>query len=169
MFTPPHWNHENIKLPMEEVDTVISKFKESIPLRHNNYSSFYKGSTHPESIWSPTYKQIVDDLLSNVGVYQTSKFYSYFWAQLYLDNSLHTVHNHFYGAHLSFVHFIKVTDKPLFRFTNRQGDFYIPKQNEGDFICFPSWVWHEVIANESNQERFVVAGNITITDMEKMK
>ena len=43
---------------------------------------------------------------------------------------------------------------------------YTPKQDQGDLIIFPSYVWHEVLPNETNAKRFVVAGNLWITDLE---
>ena len=165
MFTPPHWSHKNIKFPNEEIDYIISQFKKHQPYGEN-YTS-YSNKYCPESIWNKSYDSILANLLEDVGLYQTSVYSYTYWAQLYVRKSLHTVHHHFdLSNDLSFVHFIKVTDKPLFRFVNLKGDYYLPKQDEGDLICFPSWLWHEVIPNESDQERLVVAGNIEIEHMD---
>tara|TARA_B100000123_G_C25556884_1_gene352142 strand:+ start:99 stop:620 length:522 start_codon:yes stop_codon:yes gene_type:complete len=168
MFTPPHWNYKNIKFPREEIDIVISKLKE-IPVQSsesNNHSSWFPNSTRPESIWNKNYSKILEDVLSNMGIYQHATYNYTFWAQLYLDDCSHCIHHHFHqNVDLSFVHFIKAPDKPLFRFTNTVGDFYYPEQKTGDIICFPPWVWHEVIPNDTDTERLVVAGNIRITHM----
>tara|TARA_Y100000114_G_C11712540_1_gene304255 strand:- start:532 stop:1074 length:543 start_codon:yes stop_codon:yes gene_type:complete len=167
MFTPPHWNHKNIKFPKEEIDLVISKLK-IIPVRgllSKNHSSWFPNSIKPESIWNKKYSKILEDILSNMGIEQHGTYNYTFWAQLYLDGGTHKVHNHIPDFEISFVHFLKVPDKPLFRFTNTVGDFYYPKQKTGDIVCFPSWVWHEVIANDTDTERLVVAGNVHITEM----
>ena len=164
MFNPPHWNHQNIKFPKKEIDIVISKLKK-IPIKDNqfkNHSSFFPNSIKPEAIWSNNYNKILEDALSNVGIYQHVRYDYSYWAQLYLDGGSHGIHNHTPNFEISFAHFIKAPNESLFRFTNTIGDYYVPKQKEGDIIFFPSWVWHEVIANESNTERLVVAGNIHI-------
>ena len=73
-----------------------------------------------------------------------------------VDDNLDTI--------ISWVHFIDVPKQKLFRFTDTTGNFFVPEeQNEGDIICFPSWVWHEVLPNNSNERRVVLAGNITVT------
>jgi len=163
MFHPPHWHHKNIKFPKEEIDIVISKLKQVPTLPKTNcFTSFHLNNIHPESIWYENYSKILENILSDIGI---GNYKYYYWSQLYIDGSSHGVHNHFPGDDLSFVHFIQVPNEPLFRFTNTIGDYYIPHQFEGDIICFPSWVWHEVIVNKSNTERLIVSGNINITDM----
>ena len=167
MFTPPHWNHKNIKFPEEETDHVILQLKELPSLKHKNFTSLHYPGKNPEIIWNDVYGLIIADLLTDVGVYKTSQYSYNYWSQYYTRNGSHYIHNHFNTANtLSFVHFLKVTDTPLFRFTNLENEYFTPpKQNEGDFLCFPSWVWHEVIPNESDQERLIVAGNIQIKEM----
>ena len=166
MFVPPHWHHKNTKFIDQEIDETISKFKKIIPKVHDNHSSFHE-STHPESIWLEHNDKIIKDVLDNMGLFEHCTYNFKYWAQLYLTDCLHNAHHHFHkDVHISFVHFIRVTDKPLFRFTNCKGDYYIPKQNQGDLLLFPSWVWHEVISNKSNLDRFVVAGNIEIEYMQ---
>ena len=166
MFIPPHWHHKNIKFPKKEIDIVSSKLKQiPIPLKNNCFTTFYQDTLRPESIWYENYSEILEDILSSIGIHQNGKYDYYYWSQLYVDGSSHGVHNHVPNSDISFVHFIQVPEEPLFRFTNTVGDYYIPHQFEGDILCFPSWVWHEVIANKSNTERLIVSGNITITDM----
>ena len=50
-------------------------------------------------------------------------------------------------------------------YTHIFGDnFLVPnEQSSGDIIVFPSWVWHEVLPNKSNEERIVISGNISVT------
>ena len=40
---------------------------------------------------------------------------------------------------------------------------FLQKIYNGDIICFPSWVWHEVVPNETTKRRIVISGNITFT------
>ncbi len=170
MFKPPYWNHKNIKFPKEEIDIVIKQLKNLPSKKYKNFTSLHYRDNNPEKIWSEVYSLILSDLLTDVGIYKMSKYSYVFWSQYYTQNSSHNIHNHYcpYPKNdISFVHFLKVTDTPLFRFTNLEGEYFTPpKQNEGDFICFPSWAWHEVIPNESDQERLVVAGNIQISNMD---
>ena len=50
------------------------------------------------------------------------------------------------------------------QFIDNAGNTLIPdEQLSGDIIAFPSWLWHEVLPNESNQERIVISGNISVT------
>lgn len=167
-FVPPHWNPNNVKFPDKDIDEMIGLFKEIVPKQNHNYSSFWN-KCNPEVKWLPRYKEIIKDVLDHIGVHRYSEYTFNYWGQLYLNDDLHGVHHHFHEAvddkvDLSFVHFVRV-DKPLFRFVNRKGDYYIPKQEEGDLLWFPSWVWHEVIPNKSDKERFIVAGNISIKYM----
>ena len=69
---------------------------------------------------------------------------------------------------ISWVHFIDVPDQKCFRFTDMKGNYFFPEeQNTGDIICFPSWLWHEVVPNESDKKRLVVSGNIHITHYDR--
>ena len=88
-----------------------------------------------------------------------------FWAQLYQKGMLHAPHHHGEDD-ISWVHFLNVPEEKLFRFTDTDGNVFVPKeQNNGDIICFPSWLWHEVLPNETDEERLVTAGNIKITNL----
>jgi len=52
----------------------------------------------------------------------------------------------------------------VFRFTDTKGNTLVPdEQNNGDIICFPSWVWHEVLPNKTDKRRVVISGNIKVT------
>ena len=160
MFSPPHWNYKKIRFPKKEIDYVISNIRNN-PFKEENISSYHADHLRPESMWLERYTKILTNMMCERGLGEHNFAFNY-WAQLYLDGHKHTPHNHFKsGATISFVHFIKPSDKPLFRFLNFQGQFYVPTQETGSIICFPSWVYHEAVANESEQERFVVAGNVT--------
>ena len=81
----------------------------------------------------------------------------------------HKPHHHAHvdsrmGSEISWVHFIDVPKQKCFRFTDTMGNTLVPdEQKRGDIICFPSWVWHEVLPNETDKRRIVVAGNISVT------
>ena len=53
---------------------------------------------------------------------------------------------------MSWVHFLDVPKQKYFRFLDNDGNFLVPnEQSSGDIIVFPSWVWHEVLPNKSNE------------------
>jgi len=115
-------------------------------------------------------KNIIDDITKKVGIYHLSKYDYFFWSQLYLINGYHGPHNHAGGkgidinAHISWVHFLDVPEQKCFRFTDTKGNILIPdEQSNGDIICFPNWVWHEVVPLKTDYLRLVVAGNICFT------
>lgn len=170
MFKPPFWNHQNTRFPKKEIEQVISEYKNNIPLKSGNYSSFYPNHPHPESIWSKNYLNIIKDIMLNIGLETVTKYSYCLWGQLYVKGCNHLPHHHFRNDDdrydISFVHFIQTVDEPLFQFLNLKEDKYIPiNQKDGDIIVFPSWLWHSVMTNKSNKERFVVAGNIRINYM----
>ena len=57
---------------------------------------------------------------------------------------------------------IKSYTKALFRFINCKGDYYIPKQNQGDLLLFPSWLSHFVVPNQTDVVRKSVSFNIIL-------
>ncbi len=62
------------------------------------------------------------------------------------------------------MHFLDVPEQKCFRFTDTMGNTLTPdEQSSGDIICFPSWVWHEVVPLKTDYQRLVVAGNICFT------
>ena len=76
----------------------------------------------------------------------------------------HAMLNPDWDSAISWVHFLDVPEQKCFRFTDTKGNTLIPdEQNNGDIICFPSWVWHEVLPNNSGMRRLVTSGNIKIT------
>ena len=90
-------------------------------------------------------------------------------SQLYDEEMTHNPHHHAlihsdWESVISWVHFLDVPEQKCFRFTDTKGNILIPnEQNSGDIICFPSWVWHEVIPNQTSVRRIVISGNITFT------
>ena len=124
----------------------------------------------PDRFLNYYYKDIIDDITKKIGIYHLSKYDYFFWSQLYQINGYHGPHNHAGGkgvdlnAHISWVHFLDVPDQKCFRFTDTKGNILIPdEQSSGDIICFPSWVWHEVVPLETDYLRLVTAGNIGFT------
>ena len=91
-------------------------------------------------------------------------------SQLYQINGYHGPHNHTgkkgedFDAHISWVHFLDIPEQKCFRFTDTKGNVLVPEeQSSGDIICFPSWVWHEVMPLKTDCLRLVSAGNISFT------
>ena len=127
-----------------------------------------------EKKFNSRYDQIVEDIVKNVGLYRMVKYEYQYWAQLYFKDHKHIAHQHARKIHeevrkqeeliMSWVHFLDVPKQKCFRFLDNDGNFLVPnEQSSGDIIVFPSWVWHEVLPNKSNEERIVISGNISIT------
>ena len=65
---------------------------------------------------------------------------------------------------ISWVHFVDVPEQKCFRFTDTNGNTFVPdEQSTGDLICFPSWSWHEVLPNKTDHRRLIISGNISVT------
>ena len=88
------------------------------------------------------------------------------WGALYTKGE-HTVEHHHWPFTWSFVYYIKVSEKhaPLYfhNILNPQDQSFVnmpiqPKKN--DMFIFPSTLRHSVPAQESEEERIMVAGNI---------
>ena len=173
-FKPPYWYHDNIKFPDEEIKILKSEID---GLREQKFA---KGNQHistfllekyerPESKYLDSYKKIVEDITKNVGIYYKITYDVSFWTQLYDKGMSHNPHHHAminpdWESTISWVHFLDVPEQKCFRFTDTRGNTLVPdEQSNGDIICFPSWVWHEVIPNESNMRRLVTSGNIKVT------
>ena len=169
MFTPPYWFHDNIKFTNEE----INKLKSNLLLLKKDDSPvstfFIHPDERPDRFLNEKYKKIIQDIIINVGMsYKSNSAYTY-WSQLYGKGNYHQPHNHAekgeYAPDISFVHFLDVPNEKYFTFTDTKDSKFIPdEQSNGDLICFPSWVWHYITPNESNQLRMVVAGNIIFTE-----
>ena len=180
-FKPPYWYHDNIKFPDEEIKFLISEMSirskflsENDPRKHQVTTFFVDERIRTEKIFNIRYNQIVEDIVKNVGLYRMVKYQYQYRAQLYLQNNKHNPHQHARKINeearkweeviMSWVHFLDVPKQKYFRFLDNDGNFFVPdEQSSGDIIVFPSWVWHEVLPNDSNEERIVISGNIAVT------
>ena len=170
-FCPPHWYYtEKVLHPKEEIDQVIKEF-EAIPLdNHDNLYTTWSPIDkfeHPERIWNEKYSEIVGNIVCQLGLYRMLFYRYHFWAQLYKNGQSHGSHNHFGpeddDATISVVHFIRNSNEKNFTFVNEDtNQIYKPKQEEGDIIIFPSYLYHKVTPNNSDLKRFVVALNIVL-------
>ena len=168
-YQPVYWLHDNIQLPNNEVEEVISEIKNSnfdllctrdIGTLSTYHIPFY---SRPDNIWKEKYEKIFENIVKNLGLYEGINYTYDFWSQVYTKHAVHLPHHHYCKVPtISFVHFVKPTKEKCFSFLDNQGnDYVIKEQNEGDLICFPSYLWHRV-KNKTDDLRFVVAGNINI-------
>ena len=163
MYKPPYWFYKNIKFPDEEIDDVIEGLKGDEPLLS---SYFLESDKRPDKIWANRYHTIMEGLTKSIGMFSSTQYIFEYWSQLYYKTGEHSAHHHCnpdelsLGA-ISWVHFHRTPNKNNFMFIDGNGQDYIPKeQNEGDIICFPNYLWHQVFPNKSNSRRFVCAGNL---------
>ena len=189
MFNPPYWYYDNVKFSDIEIINLktdlfgsekteeMSKIVDYVnslglnipklkidPVRQIS-TYHYNMDNKPDNIFKEIYDVIVEDILKSVGVLKNVEYKHTFWAQLYQKGMLHAPHHHGEDD-ISWVHFLNVPKEKLFRFTDTEGNVYVPQeQNNGDIICFPSWLWHEVLPNETDEDRLVTAGNIKITNL----
>lgn len=172
MFKPPHWFHKNIQFPEKEIDQVINQIQEKInniqTLNPLITSYFLDMMERPDRIWSQQYSQLMEDVVKNMGVYTTCKYNYEYWSQYYHKNIGHQNHHHARGdlnafGQISWVHFLRTTEKKSFVFLDNNGNTFTPKQDKGDVLIFPSYIWHEA---KPDTKRFVVAGNLWITYLE---
>ena len=173
-FKPPYWYHDNIEFCYEDLKEL--KFDiDSIGVKKyakekQHISTYFLNETErPDKKYNHIYSSIIRDIVQNVGVYDKVMYNCTYWTQLYEKGMRHKPHHHAHqdknmGSDISWVHFLDVPKQKCFRFTDTKGNILIPnEQNSGDIICFPSWVWHEVIPNQTDKRRIVISGNITFT------
>ena len=172
MFKPPYWYHDNVEFSYDDLKELIFDIALSgLSAGNNNHYSTYflNENQRPDKKYNDLYSTIVRSIVENVGVYNKVKYKCTYWTQLYEKGMKHNPHHHAHldrsmGSEISWVHFLDVPKQKCFRFTDTKGNILIPKeQNSGDIICFPSWVWHEVIPNQTSVRRIVISGNITFT------
>lgn len=105
------------------------------------------------------------------------------WGNNYRNGDHQELHQHFDNrTNFSFSYNFKVpTDKSLrskfiFRETSRapyesrfgwfgkkfRSRFVPPNQEEGDILIFPSWLWHMVSPNRTDENRITISGNLAI-------
>ena len=180
-FKPPYWYHDNIKFSDEEIDTLKKELtrmsavlSEDDSLREQVTTYFVDDTTRPEKRFNNFYSKLVEDIMKNVGLYRMVRYEYIYWSQLYLKNNKHNPHQHsrkieessrqYEEVIISWVHFLDVPEQKCFRFVDNDGNILVPEQQlNGDIIVFPSWVWHEVLPNESDKKRIVISGNISVT------
>ena len=170
-YKPPYWYHDNIKFCANDLEYLKSNINATQqPEGAEQFSTFHlEEHEKPEFKFLSFYKKIIEDITKNVGMYYKVTYDAPFWTQLYDGGMYHRPHQHaeiepHCDSAISWVHFLDVPEQKCFRFTDTKGNILVPnEQNNGDIICFPSWVWHEVLPNESNKKRLVTAGNIKIT------
>jgi hypothetical protein len=173
-FKPPYWYQGNIKFSNDEIKFLKSEIDllgETKFAKNNMHIStfFIKQHQRPEKKYVDVYKKIVEDITKSVGIFHKITYDVSFWTQLYDKGMTHNPHHHAlihpdWESAISWVHFLDVPEQKCFRFTDTMGNTLIPdEQSNGDIICFPSWVWHEVLPNNSNMRRLVTSGNIKIT------
>ena len=172
-FKPPYWYHDNIKFSDDDLEILKSEIdvlrEKKFAKNKMHISTFFlEKYERPENKYLEFYKKIVEDITKNVGIYYKVTYDVSFWTQLYDKGMSHNPHHHAminpdWESTISWVHFLDVPEQKCFRFTDTRGNTLVPdEQSNGDIICFPSWVWHEVISNESNMRRLVTSGNIKV-------
>ena len=170
MYKPPYSFYKNIKFPESEIQHVIKKLNgmSNLDTRRDECTTsfFLKEQERPEKIWRHRYSQIQEQLLRQIGIYTTCRCEFYYWSQLYNKGDNHCPHHHFGdGTIISWVHFVRSPFK-AFRFTDKDLNYFIPpEQEEGDIICFPSYLCHQAMPSCTDEQRFIVAGNIKITQI----
>ena len=165
MLRIPFYTHGNWKLnetTLAELETQMVN-EDYYDSKANLYTSYEKKFDYP---FGSFYEDRVDEIATEQAFKNISKITLSYWVQVYGKDARHGTHTHFLlGGNIvmSWVHFLKVPETPCFRFTD--GDNYlIHYQNEGDFLVFPSYVQHEVVPHQEDDNRIVVAGNIYIKE-----
>ena len=178
MYKPPYWFYKNVQFPEEQIQQVIQQLKvknrELIVRDEFLLSSYFlKQHERPDKIWEHAYQEIMEGVVRQIGMYTTTRYIFEYWSQLYYRNVGHGPHQHSQPekrthGEISWVHFLKTPEEKNFMFLNQDGQVFIPEeQNDGDLICFPSYLWHQVLPNKSNTQRFVVAGNTAFIQLDE--
>ena len=154
----------NTNVPVSDVDTLRDKVV-SIPeaKEHDLYTTYRLSKwNRPEEEIVKSYQPIIDEFMSDLGL----SHYRYrlnTWCQVY-DGGQETHDHYMLGCStiLSFVHFLRPVGKFNY-FIDSKGEKWYPKQDEGDFIVFPSWALHG-IEPSYGKERVVIAGNVRLVE-----
>ena len=150
--------HKNTSLPSDLLDFIKSEVKQE-KYRNGMYT------TYPNfDICEPLhefYNRLIKRALFGLTLLHAD-FKQNIWAQIYEKGSDgHHKHNHHsVDYQLSWVHFIRTPDKKCFRFTNG----FVPPQDDGDFVLFPSWAIHQIQPHSEKDDRIVVVGNVSLTN-----
>ncbi len=158
MYRPPYWSHGNIKFSEKSIDRLRSSLSE-VELIDNHKTSFHSESQ--DEFLNVCYGTVAEEIVRSVGLFHKSTYTYTFWSQSYDKGNCIKEHNHV-PSDISWVHFLDVPKKKCFRFTDTKGNTLVPDEQEnGDIICFPSWLWHETIPTD--EHRLIVSGNINFT------
>ena len=151
-----------------KLDETELKKLETFILDGDYYDSQNNLHTTYEKSFVYNFDNFYENRSSEIATEQTfanvSKIETFYWVQVYGKDAVHSRHTHFItgkNAVISWVHFLRIPKKPCFRFTDGRS-WVEPYQNKGDFLVFPSYVQHEVLPHYENDNRIVVAGNISI-------
>tara|TARA_R100000353_G_scaffold83280_1_gene62291 strand:- start:664 stop:1179 length:516 start_codon:yes stop_codon:yes gene_type:complete len=167
MLHIPYYLHGNWKLNTNELQTLEKNLlvKENYDEDKCLYTTFSKDNKHLNFLKS-FYQNIVDEIAKEQTFFNTSEIEYNFWVQMYNNKAHHNLHTHFginNNVIISWVHFLRVPETKCFRFTDGT-NYLIPQQEEGDLLVFPSYCRHQVIQHNSNINRIVVAGNISLLE-----
>ena len=168
-FKPPYWYHDNVKFSENDLKILKSDIdglgEKKFAKNNMHISTFFLEQTErPEKKYVEVYEKIVEDITKSVGIYYKVKYQYVYWSQLYEKGMIHKPHHHAsldseMKTDISWVHFLDVPKQKCFRFTDMKGNILIPKeQNSGYIICFPSWIWHEVLPNYQFDHVFSFSG-----------
>ena len=159
-YTLGNWKLEKATLEKLEKQMVNKDYYDSLG---NLYTSYEKDFDYP---FGSFYEDRVDEIAMEQAFKNISKLKLSYWVQVYGKDAIHGKHTHFIvgkNAIISWVHFLKVPEKPCFRFTDGRNHLVPPEQKEGDVIVYPSHVCHEVISHQEDDfNRIVAAGNINL-------
>ncbi len=173
MYKPHYWYHGNLYMIPEKIDDIFN-YIDKTPVKKlldgsKNHLTTYFDDDDLSDFFTDFYDQVGAQIMKKIGLYSRTKFETTYWSQIYSKCMNHSSHNHCSfeceESIISWVHFINVPEQKCFKFTDNDGNvFYPPEQRNGDIIYFPSWAYHAVDPNETNDIRVVIAGNITVTD-----
>ena len=166
MLHIPYYLHGNWKLNKDELQTLEKNLLVKENCKEVGLYTTYDTDNKHLGFLKSFYQNIVDEIAKEQTFYNFSDIKYQFWVQLYTGTGQHKAHTHFginYNNVVSWVHFLKMPDVNCFRFTDGTNHL-IPKQDEGDLLVFPSYCRHQVIQHNSNINRIVVAGNISLLE-----
>ena len=160
----------NLTLDEHVLSDVITHTKEVCLHENGVYTSFFISNIHdrPEVKFANQYNSIIEKACSDMGLLHRTSYSFTHWIQVYGKGGVHDVHDHHLPQTLfSWVHFVRPTNVNCFHFIDSAGNKTYPTQEPGDFIVFPSWAQHAVDPNETDDERVVIAGNVSMIEMNK--
>ncbi len=110
---------------------------------------------------------------ANIMNYSSDRFESDFWANINKPGSVNAIHSHS-DWHWSGVYYVQGKDTGDIAFYSNQylnqqtrqglpfGQSFTISPEDGMLLIFPSYLYHEVLKNESDKERVNIAFNIRI-------